>query len=126
MPYRRLPKTDQARLKSLKKAIAMEKMPMNEIPVPFRLLTQAKAYLPVFETLVSQYNMTFETQVSESKKYQNMVKNARMYVSHFIQVLNFAVLRGEFKKDIKVLYGLDPDDFTVPDLTTDAALALHQ
>ena len=124
MPYRRLPKTDQARLKSLKKAIAMEKMPMNEIPVPFRLLTQAKAYLPVFETLVSQYNMTFETQVSESKKYQNMVKNARMYVSHFIQVLNFAVLRGEFKKDIKVLYGLDPDDFTVPDLTTDAALVV--
>ena len=76
MPYRRLPKTDQARLKSLKKAIAMEKMPMNEIPVPFRLLTQANAYLPVFETLVSQYNMTFETQVTESKKYQNMLKNA--------------------------------------------------
>ena len=47
MPYRRLPKTDQARLKSLKKAIAMERMPMNEIPVPLRLLTQAKAYLPV-------------------------------------------------------------------------------
>ena len=122
MPYRRLPKTDQARLKSLKKAIAMEKMPMNEIPVPLRLLTQAKAYLPVFETLVNQYNLTFETQVTESKKYQNMLKNARMYVSHFIQVLNFAVLRGEFKKDVKVLYGLDPDDYTVPDLTTDAAL----
>ena len=103
MPYRRLPKTDQARLKSLKKAIAIEKMPMNEIPVPFRLLTQAKAYLPVFETLVSQYNMTFETQVTESKKYQNMLKNARMYVSHFIQVLNFAVLRGEFKKEVKKL-----------------------
>ena len=124
MPYRRLPKTDQARLKSLKKAIAMERMPMSEIPVPFRLLTQAKAYLPVFETLVNQYNMTFETQVTESKKYQNMLKNARMYVSHFIQVLNFAVLRGEFKKDIKVLYGLDPDDYTVPDLTTDAALVV--
>ena len=60
MPYRRLPKTDQARLKSLKKAIAMERMPMNDIPVPLRLLTQAKAYLPVFETLVNQYNLTFE------------------------------------------------------------------
>ena len=82
MPYRRLPKTDQARLKSLKKAIAMEKMPMNEIPVPFRLLTQAKAYLPVFETLVSQYNMTFETQVTESKKYQTFFEFLRNYLAH--------------------------------------------
>lgn len=122
MPYRRLPKTDQARLKSLKKAIEMERMPMNEIPVPLRLLTQAKAYLPVFETLVNQYNMTFETQVTESKKYQNMVKNARMHISHFIQVLNFAVMRGEFRPTVKPLYGLDPEDFTVPDLTTEAAL----
>ena len=51
MPYRRLPKTDQARIKSLEKAIELEQMDMNEIPVPFRLLNEAKTQLPLFKNL---------------------------------------------------------------------------
>lgn len=123
MPYRRLPKTDMSRLKSLRKAVELEKLPIDDVPISFRLLTQAKAYLPVFENLVQQYNMTFESRVTSNKSYQQVIKNARMYVSHFIQVLNFAVMRGEIKKDAKLLYKLDPTDYTVPDLSTDDGLA---
>ena len=36
MPYRRLPKTDQARIQSLKKVIELEQMSLNEIPISFR------------------------------------------------------------------------------------------
>lgn len=119
MPYRRLPKTDNARLVTLRKTVAMEQWYIDQLPVSTRLLTQAKTYLPVFDTLVQQYNMTYESRVDSNKKYQVIIRNARMYISHFIQVLNMAVMRGEMKKEIKEYYQLIPEDYTIPDLSTE-------
>lgn len=122
MPYRRLPKTDQARLKSLQKAIELEELELDKIPISLKLLSQAKAYYNAFSILVGEYNQTFDTQVESNKKYQSAAKNVKMYISHFIQVLNFAVIRGDLKKNVKEYYKLDPDDNTVPDLTSDTSL----
>lgn len=122
MPYRRLPKTDQARLQSLQKAVALNKTMFGNMPISTRLLSQAQVYLPVFTSLVKEYNFTFENQVKDSKVYQQKVRMARMYISHFIQVLNFAVMRGELKKEVKLLYGLEPDDYSVPNLTSEKAI----
>lgn len=46
---------------------------------------------------------------------------ARLYISHFIQVLNLAVLRDEIKPVHKELYDL-PEANVVPDLLSEAAL----
>ena len=123
MPYRRLPKTDNARIVSLKKTVAMESWAIEEIPISPRLLQQAKTYLPVFSSLVQQYNMTFENRVLSNKKYQGMIRTARMYISHFIQVLNMAVMRGEMKKEVKEYYQLIPEDFTIPDISSEEGIA---
>ena len=48
-----------------------------------------------------------------------MVQNARMYISHFIQVLNLAVIRGEIKKEAKELYKLDCESHILPDLSSE-------
>ena len=45
-----------------------------------------------------------------------------MYISHFIQVFNLAVIRGDIKKEHKLIYQLDPEIHNVPDLTTESAL----
>lgn len=123
MPYRRLPKTDNARIVSLRKIVAMESWSINELPISARLLQQAKAYLPAFDTLVQQYNMTYESRVASNKKYQVIIRNARMYVSHFIQVLNMAIMRGELKKEVKEYYQLIPEDYTIPDISTEEGIA---
>lgn len=49
------------------------------------------------------------------------MKTARLYISHFIQVLNLAVLRDEIKAVHKKLYDL-PDANVVPDLLSEASL----
>lgn len=123
MPYRKLPKTDQTRIKSLQKAIELDKLDLNDIPVPLKLITEAKNILPFFSGAVKQYNMTFENRVNDNKKYQHIMKNARMYISHFIQVLNLAVIRNEIKKDNKEYYGLDIKSNAVPDLTSESDIA---
>lgn len=122
MPYRRLPKTDNARLVSLRKTVAMEQWPIDQLPISARLLTQAKAYLPVFDGLVQQYNMTYESRVDSNKSYKKSIRQVRMYISHFIQVLNMAVMRGEIKKESKEYYQLIPEDYTIPDLSTEESL----
>lgn len=123
MPYRRLPNTDQARLRALRAAIQKaDKQDFNEQIITLKTTHDAKTYLSVFEKQLIQYQHTLENQVSANKRYQQIVHNARLYISHFIQVLNLAVIRGDIKKDHKLFYQLDPNVHTVPDLTTEAAL----
>ncbi len=123
MPYRRLPNTDQARLRALRTAIQQaDRQTFGEQVVSFKTIHEAKTYLNIFEKQLIQYQQTLESQVSANKKYQQIVHNARLYISHFIQVFNLSVIRGDIKKDHKLFYHLDPNVHTVPDLSTEAAL----
>lgn len=126
MPYRRLPNTDQARLRALRAAIEQADKVNNfgDQIVAFKTILDAKSYLTIFEKQLIQYQQTLENQVSANKKYQQIVHNARIYISHFIQVFNLSVIRGDIKKEHKLFYQLDPAIHTVPDLSTESAL-LH-
>lgn len=123
MPYRRLPNTDQARLTTLQQAVRRAtEADYTEQVIPYKTLKDAQAFLMQFENLVTRYQENYRTKVSANKQYRHMVQTARMYVSHFIQVLNLAVIRGEIKKEQKEWYGLDPDNHTVPDLSNEEDL----
>lgn len=123
MPYRRLPNTDQARLRALRTVIHQsEKQEYGNQIVSYKTIHEALTFLSFFEKQLNQYKLMLENQVSANKKYQQIVHNARIYISHFIQVLNLAVIRGDIKKDHKFFYHLDPNVHTVPDLTTESAL----
>lgn len=123
MPYRRLPKTDQARLRALKQAILHAgEVAFNQQAVNYRTITEAQRFLITFENQVAQYQANFDSKVSDNKQYRHKVRNARMYISHFIQVLNLAAIRGEIKKAQKELYHLDPHNHTLPDLSSEEKL----
>lgn len=123
MPYRRLPNTDQARLTALRTAVERATdADYTEQVLSFKTRNEAQRFLHLFESKVQQYHQNFQTKVSTNKQYKHNVQKARMYVSHFIQVLDLAVIRGEIKKEQKKLYHLDPDAHVVPDLSTDEAL----
>lgn len=121
MPYRRLPNTDQARLHALQQAVrcASEAEYNNQV-LRYATMGSAQRMLMQFETQVTQYKDNFKSKVSANKQYRHMVQNARMYISHFIQVLNLAAIRGEIKPEQIELYGLDPQSLTVPDLSSEA------
>ena len=125
MPYRRLPNTDQARLRALRTAVQRAaESDFTEQVIPYRLSTEAENCLLKFENIVMQYKQNFDSKVSSGKNYRRLVQNTRMYISHFIQVLNLAVIRGEIKKDQKRLYHLSETSFTLPDLSSEDDLLL--
>ena len=121
MPYRRLPNTDAARLKALKSAFQKGR----ELP-PFKLaysqsaFSKVQAFLPNFEGVIRLYKNTCSVTISKSKEYPTLLKKAKLYISHFIQVMNMAITRGELHPNIRTFYGLDEHDGKVPEMNTEA------
>jgi len=123
MPYRRLPNTDQARIRALRTAIEVFRQTnVPELALTIKTINEAEVFLPNFEGAHHDYLMCLNSQVTAGKKYQQQIKTIRLYISHFIQVLNFSVIRNEIKMEQKTLYGLEPNNFSVPDLSTEKAL----
>lgn len=120
MPYRRLPNTDSARIKALK--LAHEKG--NEIP-PFKLafsqtmFQRIKSTLPSFENAISEHKNSLNLHADKNKEYQKRLKKAKLYISHFIQVVDMAIIRGELKPEIRIYYGLNEAERKLPALTTE-------
>ena len=123
MPYRRLPNTDQARIRALKSAVGKgDVYNVNELAISLNTLSEARNFLSKFEIAHNYYAQCYDNQVKESPKHQSNVKTARLYISHFIQVLNLSVLRSEVKPIHKKLYCLPIDNYNVPDLIPEAAM----
>ncbi len=120
MPYRRLPNTDQARLRSLKQAVQKaDLVRLYDLAFSQKLLVQIQNFLPTFEKALNEYKQVMLQQTRQGNAYRELLKSARMYTSHFIQVLNMAVLRGEIKQQAQEFYGLEAGTRSLPDLSTD-------
>ncbi|MFO7656892.1 MAG: hypothetical protein R6W78_07480 [Bacteroidales bacterium] len=123
MPYRRLPNTDAARLRALK--IAFEKG--KELP-PFKLafsqatLQKIQSFLSAFEKAMQESRQAYAKQVEKSKEYAAVVKKARLYISHFIQVINMAIARGDLPASERKYYGLQDNGNKLPLFNTEADL----
>jgi len=123
MPYRRLPNTDVARLKAMRAAYDKGK----ELP-PFKLAfsqptyQKLQSFLPVFEKNIAESRFTYANQIKKSKEYQQQLQKARIYISHFLQVMNMSIERGELPASTRTYFGLGEKDTRLPSLTSEEAL----
>lgn len=123
MPYRRLPNTDKARLKAMNMALTKgEILDMFDLAYSQRLLNELQAFLPRFERAIYDYQSGLKRQVESNQGYQEKLKKARLYVSHFIQAINMAVMRGELKPSNQEFLGLEPETKSVPSLNTEQSI----
>ena len=125
MPYRRLPKTDQARIRALKAAV--ESSTQNGIytnVLSHNTFHKAKNFLERFSREVALYRRCVTEQSSKkaNKEYDAALKKARMYVSHFIQVLSMSIMRGEIARNKRPYYGLPEDEDTIPNLFSESSV----
>ena len=120
MPYRRLPNTDSARLRAMQKALDKSEnvLPMD-LPYSAATLQELRYFLPEFNQAIMMQRDVFERQTSKNKQHQESFRKARLYISHFIQVLNFAIARGEMKPDTRKYFDLPSDETKLPQLNTE-------
>ena len=123
MPYRRLPNTDSARIRALRSAVEKAAdTDFQQLSFSTGTLEEAKSVLTHFEYLSARYQQLYETQVKAGKSFAKRTRNARIHISHFIQVLYMCVMRSEIKEGQLALYGLEKAGMVVPDLTSNEQL----
>ncbi len=123
MPYRRLPNTDASRIKAITAAInkSMKTHP-NELAFSFHTLQKAKYFLPTYTRSLEHQKAGASSTTEQGSTYAHAFKKARLYVSHFIQVLNFCIAREEFHPEILEFYGLEKFGRKLPSLQTEEEL----
>ena len=123
MPYRRLPNTDQARLRALRVAVKMaDSVAPANLLFSQKIALEVKAFLPHFEQAILRYGDNRNSQASLGKQVAEAGKHARLYLSHYIQVFNMCIARGEIKPEAREMIGMEADHTTIPDITTDTQL----
>ena len=123
MPYRRLPNTDSARIRALKKALELgREMPPHKLAFSSKILVQLQKFLPLFEQNIHLQRQAQASQLKKSKSYNDVLRKARTYLTHFIRVMNMAIYRGELPAETRAFYGLATNDSTVPSLNTENEL----
>jgi len=123
MPYRRLPNTDRARVRAMERALKkciLEGQENRAISEPVYLLLES--ILPQFQHALINLDAARRNQQSKGKEYVEFFKKAKIYISHFIHVLNFAIARGEFKAESRDFYELSAYTNSLPSLVTEKDL----
>lgn len=123
MPYRRLPNTDAARLRALKVALQKgQELPPYKLAYSSKTILRLQKFLPVFEHSIQLQRQSLATQNKKSKDYNEDARKARVYLTHFIKVMNMAIYRGDLPAETRAYYGLATNELNVPSLNTENEL----
>jgi len=123
MPYRRLPNTDKARLRALAKPFRkFESEETSNLPYSELSLQQLRTLYPNFKNALVNLEAARKQQSEKNKEYIEIHRKAKMYVSHYLQVMNFAIHRGEIKSNIRAYYETDHFDNNLPPLNNNTEL----
>lgn len=118
MPYRRLPNTDQMRIRVIKTALEKGRnVRVDKLSLSFSLYEKLEFFYPRLTEAVNELLIAKKMQFDRSSEYAKIVKKAKLYISHFIQVLKFSIQREELKPEVLLLYGLDPKEKKIPSLS---------
>lgn len=85
MPYRRLPNTDQARIRALKAVVVKgDVCDIYDLAVSLNTLSKARSFLTRFEAAHTYYVECFERQAKAGRKHlANAKRHAYMYPISF-------------------------------------------
>ncbi len=86
-----------------------QKKSIEELAFSDGTLTRLRAFFPAFETNLIHHKLARAQQDKNSRTYLEAAKKARIYLSHFIQILNFSIQRGDMKADVRNFYGMIGD-----------------
>jgi hypothetical protein len=120
MPTRRLPTTDEGRLRALNSG----KTKNDSIPLPQQFLTantktRLNTMQPQFQTAMQNRGNALAAQGGATTLVNSAFAEGRNYISHFIQVFNFGVARNKYPAAHRAYYQLDMNNDKLPALRSE-------
>ncbi len=93
-----------------------------EIVIPYDFRVKLEEIARKFEKKLKAKNDAQQKGVQNNREHLKMSTKAKMYISHFLQVVNMSIQRGEFPQDIRLFYGIDKNSTKLPPLASDNSL----
>ncbi len=120
MPYRRLPTTDKARIRALEAALNIaSSRDAGKLAFSKNTLFELKNIKTNFENHLKHHELDLKIESEKNIEYKAAFEKARLYVSHFIQVLFMNIEREELKEEVLLFYGLQDNPGKVPSLNSE-------
>ena len=77
-------------------------------------LEKLQSVYPRLSGAIRQLNAAKQSQFDKSREYGEVFKKAKLYLTHFVQVMSFAIIREELKPEVRAFYGLDVNSQRIP------------
>jgi hypothetical protein len=123
MPYRRLPNTDVARVRAMKSALEKGKeLPPHKMAYSAKTVVRLQKFLPLYEHSIQLQKQSIATQNKKSKEYNDSLRKAKIYLTHFLRVMNMAIFRGDMPAETRAYFGLATNETSIPSLNTENEL----
>jgi len=120
MPYRRLPTTDKARMRAMEAALkTASDRDSKKLAFSKTTLQELKDIKSNFENHLKHHELDVKIESEKGMEYKAAFEKARMYITHFIQVLYMNIERDELNKETLSFYNLSDWDGKVPSLNTE-------
>jgi len=123
MPAKKLPDTDEERIRALETIIRFEENAKEKKALSLKEVHDLKNFLLAYERAYACVKQALDDEMAAEDNCFQLFQKSQLYISHFIQVLYLAVVRSEIKTENLAYYGLEySDDFILPDLSTEEAV----
>ena len=122
MYLKRVPETDEGKIRALQAAVDREELNGDqEIILSAEEIEELRLFITSYESARFVLKQTIKDSAKAQTEYSELFRNAQMYVSHFIQVLQMTVIRNELKPEVLIEdYGFESGkELELPDLSTE-------
>jgi hypothetical protein len=105
--------------------IALKKgqdLPPHKLAFSSKQVLRLQKFLSQFEHNIHLYRHALSSQNRRSREYNEILRKAKIYLTHFIRVMNMAIFRGELPSETRKYYGLATNEVTVPPLNSENEL----
>ena len=92
------------------------------LPIPPEVYAWLLVYYPKLDREMGEYNVAMVAQTGVSAAKWTAFHRSVMFCSHYHQVFNLGILRGEFPANHRMYYGIDVNSSKVPPLITETDL----
>ena len=107
--------TDAARLRALSAALHMsETLEMGKLAYSSKHVHPLRNMHQQLEMAKTQQEMTWNQLVRQNKSYQKKLQKTKIYLTHFLQVINMCIAREELSESDRSYYEIAPSETRVP------------
>jgi hypothetical protein len=124
MYLKKVPETDDGKIRALQAVVDREELNGDQaIILSVEEMEELNLFIRSYESAQFVFKQAAKDLTRSQAEYDELFKNAQMYVSHFIQVLRLTVIRNEIKTESLSNYGFENvKEPELPDLSTEEAV----